>query len=75
MRANNLFPNIMECSTRLRDTMNDYNETFRNFNDPNITAKREDYVFNFTRVLSDSTADAAADCFLTYASILDFIDE
>lgn len=30
----------------------------------NGTKRQEDYVFNMTRVISNSTADAAGDCYL-----------
>jgi hypothetical protein len=54
--------NMPVCSLRLRTTINDYNRTFIKFqNSPSI--KPEEYAFNFTRIVSNSSADAAGDCF------------
>ena len=58
-----MFPSVNMCSKRLRATVNKFNQTFENYAAPGDKLL-EDYVFNFTRVLSNETAETAGDCYL-----------
>jgi hypothetical protein len=40
---------------------------------PSPTSKNEDYVFNVTKTISNSTADAVSECFTTTISIYTYV--
>lgn len=51
-RAPTQFPTVPKCTEKLRIAINEYNYTFGNYSTPG-DKRVEDYIFNFTRVLSN----------------------
>ena len=64
-RATVFSPNAMKCSQRGRAAALDWNRTIMNYMSPNPRGGYEAYVFNMTRIISNSTADAFGECYTT----------
>jgi hypothetical protein len=57
---------------RVRNTALDFNRTFIGFKKAKPTSGPEDYVFNVTKVISNSTADAVGECYTTLYNVYTF---
>jgi hypothetical protein len=70
-RATVFSPNSMRCSARIRTTTLDFNTTFMNYLNPRGGV--EQYVFNFTKVVSTSGADAFGECYTTGFNVFQYM--
>ena len=57
---------------RVRNTALDFNRTFIGFKKAKPNTGSEEYVFNVTKVLSNSTADAVGECYTTLYNVYTF---
>lgn len=57
---------------RVRNTALDFNRTFIGFKKAKPNTGPEDYVFNVTKVISNSTADAVGECYTTLYNVYTF---
>lgn len=70
-RATVFSPNAMRCSQRVRSSALAFNQTFMYYLDPRGGV--DTYVFNFTKVVSSSGADAFGECYTTSFNIYQYI--
>lgn len=68
-KATTMFPNVNKCVTNLQKAANSWNVTVQNLMNPSKTSKNEDYVFNVTKTISNTSADAVSECFTTSISV------
>ena len=64
-RATVFSPNSLRCSQRIRLAALDVNRTLVNYEKAPANTSPQSYVFNMTRVISNSTADAVGECYTT----------
>ena len=62
----------MRCSRRVRNTALDFNRTFIEYKKADPGTGPEQYVFNFSKVVSNSTADAVGECYTTFYNVYVF---
>jgi hypothetical protein len=71
-RATVFSPNAMRCSQKIQANALDFNTTFLNFKAAPKTTQPDKYVFNFTKVVSNSTAEAVGECYTTLFNVYQY---
>lgn len=64
-RATVFSPNTLRCSQRIRAAALDVNRTLIGYQKANPDKGYDKYVFNMTKVISNSSADAVGECYTT----------
>ena len=72
-RASVFSPNSLRCSQRIRASALDYNRTIIGYINAPEGSQPQSYVFNLTRVISNSTADAVGECYTTMFNYYQYI--
>ena len=72
-RATVFSPNSIRCSKRIRAAALDINQTIVNYGKAPATTGIDKYVFNMTRVISNSSADAVGECYTTAFNYYQYI--
>lgn len=72
-RATVFSPNVMKCSQKIRGTSLQFNTTFVNYVKAPKASPIDQYVFNFTRVVSTNGSDAVGECYTTAFNVYSYI--
>jgi hypothetical protein len=72
-RATVFSPNTLRCSQRIRAASLDVNRTIIGYTKADPTKGYDKYVFNMTKVVSNSTADAFGECYTTAFNFYQYI--
>jgi len=73
MRATVFAPNVMRCSSKLQVFLNQVNATEVGYELAPRNSTPDQYVFNFTKVISSSGASATGECYTTGYSVYQYV--
>jgi hypothetical protein len=73
LRATVFSSNSMRCSQRIRQSALDINSTIIGYSKADPKKGYENYVFNMTRVLSNTSAEAVGECYTTTYNLYSYM--